>query len=338
MNRAKLRHRVRQRNARSDRKRAVLGAPADIVQPSDPAEPNHALQVAQLLGDPEPNVGCPAHEGRVGKARIQRRQRIETRGRREEGGLVANKYIPVVSELGKRRSAFARRRRESVGRRAVARLQRRREDRTIAGASAEISRELVAKPRISHRVIGLVGGEQAHHDPGRAKATLRGVSIDHRLLQRMEFATGGKVLDRDQFSALELAQEQNTGVERLVGEPTTPESRQHNRACAAIPFGAAFLRSLRSHLLSEPIKDGRARVELAENNLRVPKTKAQRVARAGWPGLKRHRRSLTPAIWSFCGQNGRRQSPCRKAALIAPTVLSKSRARKTAADDTEGKT
>ncbi|HWY84420.1 MAG TPA: hypothetical protein VNY10_21235, partial [Roseiarcus sp.] len=69
----------------------------------------------------------------------------------------------------------------------------------------------------------MVGGEQAHHDTGRAKAALRGVSINHRLLQRMEFATAGKVLDRDQLGAVELAQEQNTGVEGLVGEPARPE-------------------------------------------------------------------------------------------------------------------
>ena len=68
----------------------------------------------------------------------------------------------------------------------------------------------------------MVGGEQAHHDPGCAEAALRGVSIDHRLLQRMQFAAGGEILDRDEFRALELAQEQNAGVERLIGEPTAP--------------------------------------------------------------------------------------------------------------------
>jgi len=95
----------------------------------------------------------------------------------------------------------------------------------------------------------MVGGEQAHHDTGRAKAALRGVSINHRLLQRMEFATAGKVLDRDQLGAVELAQEQNTGVEGLVGEPARPEPCQHHRASAAISLGAAFLGSLGSRVL-----------------------------------------------------------------------------------------
>ena len=126
----------------------------------------------------------------------------------------------------------------------------------------------------------MVGGEQAHHDPGRAEAALRGVSVDHRLLQRMQFAACGEILDRDQLGAVELAQEQNAGVERLVGEPAALEPRQHHRACAAIPFGAAFLRSLRSHLLPQPIENGRARGELAEINIAAPKTKAQRIARA----------------------------------------------------------
>ena len=101
----------------------------------------------------------------------------------------------------------------------------------------------------------------------------------------------GEILDRDQLGAVELAQEQNAGVERLVGEPAAPEPRQHHRACAAIPFGAAFLRSLRSHLLPQPVEDGRAGGELAESNVPAPKTKAQRIARGGWSGLKRHRRS-----------------------------------------------
>jgi hypothetical protein len=105
----------------------------------------------------------------------------------------------------------------------------------------------------------MVGGEQTHHDTGRAKAALRGVSVDHCLLQRMQFGAGSEILDRDELGAVELAQEQNAGVERLIGEPATPKPRQHHRACAAIPFGAAFLRSLRSHLLSQPVEDSRTR-------------------------------------------------------------------------------
>src|SRR5580658_11254216 len=111
----------------------------------------------------------------------------------------------------------------------------------------------------------------------------------------MQFAACSEILDRDQLGAVELAQEQNAGVERLVDEPVPLESRQHHGACAAIPFGAAFLRSLRSHFLPQPVEDSGARGELAESNVPTPKSKAQRIARGGRSGLKRHCRSLTPA-------------------------------------------
>ena len=102
---------------------APSGALADSVQPGDPAKPDHALEIAQLLGDPEPNIGRPADERRVGKARIERRKRIEARRGGEEGGLAADEHVPMVGEGGERRGALSRRRGETVGRLADAGLQ-----------------------------------------------------------------------------------------------------------------------------------------------------------------------------------------------------------------------
>ena len=125
----------------------------------------------------------------------------------------------------------------------------------------------------------MVGGEQAHHDAGGAKAALRGVRIDHGLLQRMQFAACSEVLDRDQFGAVELPQQQNAGVEGLIGEPAGLPPRQHHRAGAAIAFGAALLRSLGSHVLPQPVENGRAGREMAEFDIPAAKPKAQRVSR-----------------------------------------------------------
>ena len=238
-----------------------------------------------MLGDPKPNVRRPADEGRVGKARIERRERIEARWSGEEGGLVADEHVSVVGEGGERRGALSRRRREPVGGRAVAGLERRREYRAIAGASAEIAGELVTEPAVGLRRARMVGGEQAHHDPGRAEAALRGMVVDHRLLQRMQLAARGEVFNRDELCAVELAQKQNAGVERLVGEPAALELRQRHGACAAIALGAAFLGPLRSHLLAQPVENGRARGESVERNLAAAEKKAQGVARArrSWP-------------------------------------------------------
>ena len=119
---------------------------------------------------------------------IERGERSEARGRREERARVADEHVPLVGKSGKRGGALRRRRGETVGRLTDAGLERRAQDRAIAGAAAEIARKLVAKPCICRRLAGMVGGEQAHHDPGRAEAALRGVRIDHRLLQRMQFA------------------------------------------------------------------------------------------------------------------------------------------------------
>ena len=136
----------------------------------------------------------------------------------------------------------------------------------------------------------MIGGEQAHHDPGRAEPALRGVRVDHRLLQRMQVSALGEILDRDELGAVELAEQQDAGVERLVGERAPFKPRQDNGARAAISLGAALLCSPRSHVLPQPIEDGRAGGELGESDVPVPETKAQRVARARWSSLKRHDR------------------------------------------------
>ena len=119
---------------------------------------------------------------------IERGERFEARRGGEERARVADEHVPMRRQGGKRGGAFLRRRGETVGRFTDAGLKRRRDDRAIAGAAAEIARKLVAKPCICRGLGGMIGGEQAHHDPGRAEAALRGVRIDHRLLQRMQFA------------------------------------------------------------------------------------------------------------------------------------------------------
>src|SRR5580704_19747440 len=113
MDLAEGRRGVLQAQSRAKRKRAV-GALSDVVQPSDPAEPNRALQVAQLLCDPEPNIGRPADEGRIGKARIERSQRIETCRSGKEGRLAADEHVLMIGEGAERRGALLRRRGETV--------------------------------------------------------------------------------------------------------------------------------------------------------------------------------------------------------------------------------
>ena len=122
----------------------------------------------------------------------------------------------------------------------------------------------------------MIGGEKAHHDARGAEAALRTVMIDHRLLHGMQSAALGKVLDCDELGAVKLAQEDDTGVDRLMHEPAAFQPRQHDSARAAIALGAAFLRPRGPLLFAQPVKNGRARREPVERDLAAAKSKTQR--------------------------------------------------------------
>ena len=64
--------------------------------------------------------------------------------------------------------------------------------------------------------------------------------IDHRLLDRMQRAVR-EILDRDDLAAVDLAQQQDAGIERLVAHHAVDHAANDHRAGAAIALGAAFL-------------------------------------------------------------------------------------------------
>jgi hypothetical protein len=76
------------------------------------------------------------------------------------------------------------------------------------------------------------------------------VKVDHRLLDRVQRVAVGEVLDRQHSRAVDLAEQQHAGVDRLKAKRAVAEARQHDRAGAATAFGATFLRSLRASLLA----------------------------------------------------------------------------------------
>jgi hypothetical protein len=85
--------------------------------------------------------------------------------------------------------------------------------------------------------------EEAHHDPGRAEAALGAVMGHYRGLHRMEAVLARKVLDRDQLGPVELSQEIDAGIHRLVGKLALAQARERHRAGAAIALGATLLRA-----------------------------------------------------------------------------------------------
>ena len=65
----------------------------DRVEPARPGRARSPFEVAQLLGDPKPDIGGAGDEGRIGMPCIERRQGSIERGRREEALLVADEDV-----------------------------------------------------------------------------------------------------------------------------------------------------------------------------------------------------------------------------------------------------
>src|SRR5271163_2463995 len=207
------------------------------------------------------------------------------RGGGEEGALVADDEIAIVARGAQRLGAGApRSRRETVRRRAVAGRQRRLDDRLVAGAAAEIARERLVDALARRRRAAMIVREQAHHDAGRAEAALRTVEIDHRLLHGVQRLALGEVLDGEQFGAVDLPEQQNAGIDRLVGELAAPKMRKHHRAGAAVALAATLLGPRRARLLAQPIEQRRPRRKTVERAGFAAKAegKASSGIRRGW--------------------------------------------------------
>ena len=90
-----------ERHAGADRQCAVGGL-RDHVEAIHPPEPDDPLQIAQELGDPEPDIGGAGDQRRVGIALVEGSERVEAGRRGEEAALVADEEVRVVGERGKR--------------------------------------------------------------------------------------------------------------------------------------------------------------------------------------------------------------------------------------------
>ena len=277
MQRGEMRRGVLQRRARAD----AQGVPAllDRVESGDAAEPDDLLQVAQLLGDPQADVGRAADQHGARKAGVKRGERSFARRRGEEGVVVADEQVAAVGERRQRRGALGGRGGETIGRPAVAGRQRRVDDRPIAGATAEVAGERVARALVGRRLALVIEREQAHDDAGRAEAALRAVIVDHRLLHRMQALALGEVLDGQHFGAVDLAEQQDAGVDRLVAQSAVGlQPRQDDGAGAAVALIAALLRPLGAGFLAQPIEQRRARREAIEGDGSAAKAEHQTAA------------------------------------------------------------
>jgi hypothetical protein len=56
-------------------------------------------------------------------------------------------------------------------------------------------------------------GKQRHHETRRAEAALRAMKVDQRLLDRMQAAVMGKILNGDEICAVGLAGQRDARVD-----------------------------------------------------------------------------------------------------------------------------
>jgi len=246
------------------------------------------LEIPELLGDPQADVGRAGEQNRIGIARQQRGERGLPGRRREEGGFVPDKEIAPVSERGQRGAPFVRERLETIDRQPFASRERRIDDRLVAGAAAEIAGERFANAGVSRRRALVIEREQAHHDAGRAKAALRAVKLDHGLLDGMQRLALRQILDREHLGAVDLPEQQNAGIDRFIAQRLAAETNQDDRAGAAIALAATLLHTLRARLLAQPVQQGRAGRKRSERNGSPAKSEAQALAGLGPRFVNRH--------------------------------------------------
>ena len=153
-------------------------------------------------------------------------------------------------------------------------------DRPVAGAAAEIARELIVDPVTIDGAALLAHGEERHDDAGRAEAALRAVVIDHRLLNGVKRGPVRQIFDGQDLGAVRHAQEGDAGIDRPVHKLAVLQSRENDGAGAAIAFIAAFLRSRGAAILPQPVKKAPCRRKVSQPKALVSEDDADVVAQS----------------------------------------------------------
>jgi len=282
----------------------LVGLLLDAPQRVDLADGDQVAQVAETLVCPQADVGRAGKQARLRLARAQRREGLE-RARRVEAAQFADGR--VQRGVGQRR----------IGRQALQRLHdrcggkalRRQlehalagvEDGAIAGAAAEVARQLVGEllPRRLRAglAVALVGARHRHRDARRAEAALRAVALDQRLLHRMQLAPGDRaqVLHRQQRLAVERGQEAQAGVDGAQAQATDDggagagragrfgairELGDDDGAGAAVALVAALLGAHGARVLAQPAQHGGRRRHSGDLDHRTAVEEADRAQRA----------------------------------------------------------
>ena len=243
----------------------------DRIEAGDPAEPDDLGQIAQLLGDPQPDIGRARDEDRVRILGVERGQGLDARRGGEEALRRADHDVGLVVEVGERAGDLRLLVGEAVAPGAGAGGERGIDDRTVAGAAAQVPGDPVVHGGAGDGpACGIMEQrEQRHHEAGRAEAALGAVEVDHRLLHRMQ-AVGREVVDRDHVAAVGLPGEHDAGIHGGIDQPLADPPPQHHRAGAAVALRASLLGPHRPLMEPQIIEEGQRRGHGIETHERTP--------------------------------------------------------------------
>ncbi len=190
------RRRLRARRRRRCRARRRAAAARSSIGFSSATSPtvDDVAQVAELLVDPQADVGRAGQQLGGGLRFAQRGELGQGRGgawkwssRGPSGRRVVEGPGPRAAGLA---SACDHRRGVQPHGRQVEHALAGIEDRPVAGAAAQVARQVVGQLLPgglgAAGLVVLVGRPQRHHEAGRAEAALRAVAVDHRLLDRVQ--------------------------------------------------------------------------------------------------------------------------------------------------------
>ena len=194
-----------------------------MLQIRDAVQEGDGGEGAELLGDPQADIGRPGDQGGIGIGEVPVRELVAMGGAEAGGAKAGGTSRPpnplakgAVCPLGNPRGYFCQSEsrvgfQPSRHRRSLS-SHRGADDRRVAGAAAEIARE-------GGVVVGVgvqMGGGHRDDEAGRAKAALAGVMGNHGGLHRVSFAIrAGDTLDRADGQPVQLGQKQDAGVERF---------------------------------------------------------------------------------------------------------------------------
>ena len=243
-------------------------------------------QHAELLVDPQADVGGAGQQRRIRVGFAQQREVGQGLGRVEAGagmGVVQRVIGGQGAQCGGDGLAG-----QPAGRE-VEHLLAGIEDGPVAGAAAEVAgqvvRQLLAVGSGAGLGVTLVAGGQRHHEAGGAEAALRAVAVHQGLLHRAELLGAAQVFHRQQRPAVQRGQELGAGVHvAQLQFAVGVEFALDHRAGATVALGAAFLGAGAAGVLAQVLQDGRCRRQVGHLDDRTTVKKAHRA----WVGAGVH--------------------------------------------------